>query len=63
MNKYIDEVKSDWQPRRPGGERGGPDSRFHLSKQELYDELKSRQKYSRSERKDLIRIAKKIYIQ
>lgn len=68
MNKYFDvinsqEIKNIGQPRRVNAERNKSDDRLKLSGRELYDEFKARHKYSRSERKDLIRMAKKIYLQ
>lgn len=66
--KYFDiannqEIKNIGQPRRVNIERNKADDRFRLSGKEFYDEFKARHKYSRSERKDLIRMAKKIYLQ
>lgn len=73
MNRHFDiagqeanashEIKNIGQPRRLVSERSKIDDGLQMSEQEFYDELKARHKYNRSERKDLIRMAKKIYVQ
>lgn len=68
MNKYFDvtsgqENNNIGQPRRIIHEKGKLHDRLQLSDKEFYDEFKARHKYDRSERKDLIRMVKKIYVQ
>lgn len=73
MNRHFDvvsqevkgghEIKNIGQPRRVHIEKNKIDDRLQFSEQEMYDEFRARHKYNRSERKDLIRMAKKIYVQ
>lgn len=68
MNRYFDNISSQEikhsgkQPRRLASDKGKFLTKAQSNENDFYGDIRSREKYDRSERKDLIRIARKIYI-